>query len=76
MKHFFLIISILFYYNGFSQQDAKAVKILDKVAEKTKAFKCVKAEFIFTLENTQEDVKISKFVKQKFKEIHCQKILF
>ena len=38
-------------------QDAdKAKEILDKVSEKTKSFKTIKADFSFTLENLQEDI--------------------
>ena len=37
-------------------QDQKAKKILDKVSQKTRSYKTISADFIFTMENKEMDI--------------------
>lgn len=48
----FLISSLL----SFAQQDQKAKNILDQVADKTKSFKTIEANFSFTMDNDEVDI--------------------
>ena len=41
----------------FGQNPEKAKEILDQVTAKTKTYKTIKADFSFSLENLQEDIK-------------------
>lgn len=70
MKTFFLLLSgIIIVLNGYNQSnptpdykevDPKAKSILDKVSQKIKSYKTIKAEFAIILENKQENIKDSK----------------
>lgn len=39
-----------------AQEDAKAKDILDKVSEKTRSYKSIAADFVFTMENNEMDI--------------------
>ena len=57
MKGIFLLglflASVLF---ADAQQDAKAKQILDAVSEKTRSYKSISADFIFSMENKEMDI--------------------
>jgi outer membrane lipoprotein-sorting protein len=48
-----LLFSVLI--SGFAQQDPNAKKILDRVAEKSKQYTSIQADFELTIENRRED---------------------
>ncbi len=57
MKKVFLISIVLFsYLISFAQQEEKAKEVLDQVSSKTKAFKTIKADFSFTMDNDDMDI--------------------
>jgi len=57
MRRLFLTLILLVpVITAFSQSDAKAVKILEDVSKKTRSFKNISAEFIFSLENKEMDI--------------------
>jgi len=53
---FTFMLVLLLGSTGFSQQSAKAKKILDKLTEKTKKYTSIKADFSYTLENIAEKI--------------------
>ncbi len=55
MKKILLFIALI---PGFllAQTNEKAVEILDKVTEKTKTYNTIRADFSFSMQNTQEDI--------------------
>jgi len=60
MKNLLLIFAIIFSLSINAQSPenrAKAKKILDKVSATTKAFTSIKADFVFEMENQQENIK-------------------
>jgi outer membrane lipoprotein-sorting protein len=58
MKKFTLITLILIsFLDVFSQQDQKAKDILDKLSETTAKYTDISIDFIFTLENKEEEIK-------------------
>ncbi len=57
MKIFGIIIAALFVTNvSIAQSDAKAKEILDEVSAKTKTFKSVSADFVFSMVNEEMDI--------------------
>ncbi|MBC8005381.1 MAG: outer membrane lipoprotein carrier protein LolA [Verrucomicrobia bacterium] len=58
MKKLF-IISVLFLMaaTGYSQQDAKAKEILEKVTKKTQSLPSIEAKFTFEMNNKAENIK-------------------
>jgi len=56
MKKLLLLIALIPGFL-FAQNPEKAKEILDQVTAKTKTFKTIKADFSFSLENLQEDIK-------------------
>jgi outer membrane lipoprotein-sorting protein len=64
MKRYLSLATLFFFFVGLVAQhdnlpqvkDPAAKEILDKLVEKSKTFKTVKAKFDFTLENEQEDI--------------------
>lgn len=58
MKKLF-IISVLFLIaaTGYSQQDAKAKEILEKVTKKTQSLPSIEAKFTFEMNNKAENIK-------------------
>lgn len=58
MKKITLITLALFIFgNLMAQQGSKAKDILDKFSETTKKYKDISIDFLFTLENIEEDIK-------------------
>lgn len=50
-----LSIALIFSYQGISQGKVNdAEKLLEKISKRYKAFKSIKADFVYTLENKQE----------------------
>jgi len=62
-----ITLSILISLGSFAQQDAKAKVILDKLSAKTKAYKTIKAEFQFTINNKAEGINESQIGKIQIK---------
>ena len=56
MKKLLLLICLLPAF-AFAQSPEKAKEILDQVTAKTKTYKTIKADFSFSLENLQEDIR-------------------
>lgn len=58
---FFTSVLILVFSFAFSQDegDARAKQILDNVSKKMESYSTIKAEFVSTLENLQDDIKES-----------------
>ncbi|MCX6251160.1 MAG: outer membrane lipoprotein carrier protein LolA [Bacteroidetes bacterium] len=57
MYKLLIIPFLLSVLTGFSQtRDQKAVSLLDEVSAKTKAYKSIKAEFSYTMENKQAKI--------------------
>ncbi|MBW6536290.1 MAG: outer membrane lipoprotein carrier protein LolA [Mariniphaga sp.] len=57
MKHFFLLsifLASVFFVQA--QQDSKAKQILDEVSQKTRSFKTISADFVFSMENRTMDI--------------------
>ncbi|HIE15821.1 MAG TPA: outer membrane lipoprotein carrier protein LolA [Bacteroidales bacterium] len=56
-KYFYLsLIFLLLFNTSYGQNDSKAVEILDKVSAHMKTFNAIYAEFLFILENNQENI--------------------
>lgn len=61
MKRTISILFILIAFSCFSQvKDPKATALLDEVSAKTKAYKSVKADFTYTMENKQAKINEEK----------------
>lgn len=62
MKRVLIVIGLMaLSVSGFSQvKDLKAIKLLDEVSAKTKAYKTIKAEFTYTMDNKQAKIHESK----------------
>jgi len=56
MRKFYVLAIIFFVSTNIFSQDQKAKAILDKLANKTKTYKTIKSEFVFKLENKEDDV--------------------
>jgi outer membrane lipoprotein-sorting protein len=57
MKNFLTIALLaVFTLPGFSQTDKKATTILDEVSAKTKAYKTIKIEFTYAMDNAKEKI--------------------
>lgn len=56
MKRIFLFVAILLTVSVLQAQNDKSKDILDQVTEKTKSFKTISAEFLFTNENEEMDI--------------------
>jgi len=58
MKQFYslIILSLLAFSSLFAQTDTKAKEILDKVSAKNKAYKTMTADFVFNMDNAEEDI--------------------
>jgi outer membrane lipoprotein-sorting protein len=67
MKSFILILLTAVTFTALGQQDQKAKAILDKLSEKTKAYKTLKAEFKFTISNKAEGINESQAGKIQIK---------
>ena len=58
MKKLFIIsVLTLFVAVGYSQQDAKAKEILEKVTKKTQSLPSIEAKFTFEMNNKAENIK-------------------
>lgn len=55
-----ITLSLLISLGSFAQEDAKAKGILDKLSAQTKAYKTIKAEFQFTINNKTEGINESQ----------------
>lgn len=67
-KYFFICFgAVLFFLNGYSQQDPEAKKILDKAAEKTKNYATIQADFKLVVEDKKENTKEESQGKVKIK---------
>jgi outer membrane lipoprotein-sorting protein len=55
-----ITFSLLISLGSFAQQDTKAKGILDRLSAKTKAYKTIKAEFQFTINNKTEGINESQ----------------
>lgn len=53
-----LILAVLVSFTslGFAQNDKKATAILDQVSAKTKAYKTIKIDFTYAMDNTKEKI--------------------
>lgn len=57
MRRILLISAVLLVaFFALAQQDEKAKGILDKVSEKTRSFKTISADFIFTMQNIEMEI--------------------
>lgn len=57
MKNVFLaLLSLLFVLPAFTQTDRKARTILDEVSAKTKAYKTIRIEFTYKMENKAQNI--------------------
>ncbi|MBT3384555.1 MAG: outer membrane lipoprotein carrier protein LolA [Prolixibacteraceae bacterium] len=57
MRRFLLISAVLLVaVFASAQQDEKAKGILDKVSEKTRSFKTISADFVFTMQNIEMEI--------------------
>jgi outer membrane lipoprotein-sorting protein len=57
MKNVFLaLLSLLFFLPAYAQTDKKARTILDEVSAKTKAYKTVRIEFTYKMENKAQNI--------------------
>lgn len=60
MRRLIYLVAVLFVATSvFAQQDQKAKDIFEKVSKKTQAYKTISADFLFTMENKQENIKES-----------------
>lgn len=66
-KIFTLTLTALISLGTFAQEDMKAKAILDKLSAKTKAYKTIKAEFQFTINNKAEGINESQLGKIQIK---------
>jgi outer membrane lipoprotein-sorting protein len=55
-KVFLVIIILISYLSSFAQQDEKAKNILGQVSSKTRSFKTIEADFLFTMDNDEMDI--------------------
>jgi outer membrane lipoprotein-sorting protein len=61
MKYLISFLLLLVASAGISQtKDQNAIKLLDEVSAKTKAYKAIKAEFSYTMENKQAKINEEK----------------
>jgi outer membrane lipoprotein-sorting protein len=57
MKNLITIVAlILFAISGFAQNDKKATTILDEVSARTKAYKTIKIDFTYAMDNAKEKI--------------------
>ncbi|MCY1723094.1 outer membrane lipoprotein carrier protein LolA [Prolixibacteraceae bacterium Z1-6] len=56
MRRIVVIIAALFVCNALWAQDTKANKILDEVSAKTKTYKSISADFVFSMENKEMEI--------------------
>jgi outer membrane lipoprotein-sorting protein len=54
---FFIVLSLIFAFPGFSQSDQKATDILEQTSKKMQSFQTMSANFIFTMENARMNIK-------------------
>jgi len=59
MKYIYIVLALFISSVTFSQTDAKAKAILDKVAKEYQSYKAVSIDFVLIMENAQEDIKES-----------------
>lgn len=64
---FILLIAGATGLTSFAQEDTKAKSILDKLSTKTKAYKTIKADFLFTMANKGEGTNESQSGKIEIK---------
>jgi outer membrane lipoprotein carrier protein len=55
-KLIFLAAAISLSFAAFAQSDSKATTILDEVSAKTKAYKSIRIDFTYTMENKKEKI--------------------
>jgi outer membrane lipoprotein carrier protein len=55
MKTYLVILILAFAFNAFTQNDEKAIQILDQLSEKIETYKTLHLEFNIIIENTQEE---------------------
>jgi len=53
-------LSLLFMLPVYAQTDKKARTILDEVSAKTKAYKTIRIEFTYKMENKAQNIKFPK----------------
>ena len=60
MKNLIILFLSLSFFSAFSQKDQKASDILDQVSAKTKAYKSIKADFSYRMENAKAKINEEK----------------
>jgi outer membrane lipoprotein-sorting protein len=60
MKKLIILILSLSFFGAYSQKDQKASDILDQVSTKTKAYKSIKADFSYRMENAKAKINEEK----------------
>ncbi len=60
MKKFLILFFSLAVISAYSQKDQKANDLLDQVSSKTKAYKSIKADFSYKMENTKAKINEQK----------------
>ncbi|MCX6285460.1 MAG: outer membrane lipoprotein carrier protein LolA [Bacteroidetes bacterium] len=60
MKKLIILFLCLAFVNAYSQKDQKATELLDQVSAKTKAYKSIKADFSYKMENTKAKINEEK----------------
>jgi outer membrane lipoprotein-sorting protein len=57
MKHIFLLGTFLAsVFFAYTQPDSKAKQILDEVSQKTRSYKSISADFVFSMENKELEI--------------------
>jgi outer membrane lipoprotein-sorting protein len=57
MKHIFLIgVFLTSVFFAYTQPDSKAKQILDEVSQKTRSYKTISADFVFSMENKEMEI--------------------
>ncbi|MCX6280658.1 MAG: outer membrane lipoprotein carrier protein LolA [Bacteroidetes bacterium] len=60
MKKLIILFLSLAFVNVYGQKDQKAIEILDQVSAKTKAYKSIKADFSYKMENAKAKINEEK----------------
>jgi outer membrane lipoprotein-sorting protein len=60
MKNLIILFLSLSFLCAYSQKDQKALELLDQVSAKTKAYKSIKADFSYKMENTKARINEEK----------------
>jgi len=60
MQKLIILFLTLAFINAYSQKDQKASELLDQVSSKTKAYKSIKADFSYKMENAKAKINEEK----------------